>query len=184
MERRNQRTLAGPIQLPQPTEPHQRPAMRADEALLAYAFLQECERFPKKVALAAGPDQRIVAGGFDPIDLAQAQHRSAPRRRHHDTVIAPGRLGRLQSFGRVPLFYYLLHIPAIHIVALAVTFLREGTVHPEWYASAPFTSVPAEHRWGLPLLYLVWAVVVALLYAPCRWYSTVKGQRQRWLRYL
>lgn len=88
-----------------------------------------------------------------------------------------------ETFGRVPLFYYLLHIPAIHIAALVVTFLREGTVHPEWYASAPFTSVPAEHRWGLPLLYLVWAVVVALLYMPCRWYWVVKAQRKQF-RYL
>ena len=58
------------------------------------------------------------------------------------------------TFGRVPMFYYLLHIPAIHLAALLVTFLREGSFHPEWYASAPYTSVPPGHRWGLPLLYL------------------------------
>ena len=53
--------------------------------------------------------------------------------------------GVLATFGRV--FYYLIHIPAIHIVALVVSLVREGTVHPQWYASAPYTSVPV----GIPL---------------------------------
>src|SRR5258708_5283484 len=30
------------------------------------------------------------------------------------------------TFGRVPLFYYLLHIPLIHVTALPVWFLRDG----------------------------------------------------------
>jgi uncharacterized membrane protein len=89
----------------------------------------------------------------------------------------------LATFGRVPMFYYLLHIPAIHLAALVVTLLREGRVHPEWYASAPYTSVPLEHRWGLPLLYLVFAIVVAALYLPCRWFVHVKAQQKSWLRY-
>jgi hypothetical protein len=87
------------------------------------------------------------------------------------------------TFGRVPMFYYLLHIPAIHLAALLVTFLREGSFHPEWYASAPYTSVPPGHRWGLPLLYLVFAIVVAALYLPCRWFDHGKAQQKSWLRY-
>jgi uncharacterized membrane protein len=89
----------------------------------------------------------------------------------------------LATFGRVPMFYYLLHIPVIHIAALVVTLLREGSIHPEWYAYAPFASVPEEHRWGLPLLYLVFVIVVAALYAPCRWFARAKAQRNSWLRY-
>jgi len=93
--------------------------------------------------------------------------------------------GILATFGRVPMFYYLLHIPAIHIAALAVMYLREGSIHPEWYAYAPFTSVPPEHRWGLPLLYLVFALIVSALYFACRWFAGVKARhRTGWLRYL
>ena len=93
--------------------------------------------------------------------------------------------GALETFGRVPMFYYLLHIPLIHVAALGVTFLREGSVHPEWYASAPFTYLPPEHRWGLPLLYLVWAIVVAILYVLCRWFAGVKARGGGgWLRYI
>lgn len=92
--------------------------------------------------------------------------------------------GTFATFGSVPMFYYLLHIPLIHIAALVVTIMREGAAHPEWYATAPFTWMPPEHRWSLPLLYLVFAVVVGFLYLPCRWYSAVKARRKGWLRYL
>jgi uncharacterized membrane protein len=91
----------------------------------------------------------------------------------------------LTTFGRVPLFYYLLHIPVIHVTALAVTLLREGSVHSEWYASAPFSSVPPEHRWSLSLLYLVFVLDVAVLYFLCRWFAEVKVRGHKgWLRYL
>ena len=99
---------------------------------------------------------------------------------------ARGWLARiLATFGRVPMFYYLLHILAIHIAALVVTLVRVGSVHPEWYAAAPFTSVPAPQRWSLPLLYLVWAVVVTVLYFPCRWFAGMKDRRRDgWFRYI
>jgi uncharacterized membrane protein len=89
------------------------------------------------------------------------------------------------TFGRVPFFYYLLHIPAIHIAALVVSLVREGRVHPEWYVTAPYTSVPPGSRWSLGLLYLVFAIVVALLYIPCRWYARAKARNpQPWMRYI
>ena len=91
----------------------------------------------------------------------------------------------LSVFGRVPMFYYLLHIPAIHIAALVVTFMREGSLHPERYALAPYAQVPPEHRWSLPLLYFVFVVVIAALYFPCRWFAGVKARRREgWLKYV
>jgi uncharacterized membrane protein len=91
----------------------------------------------------------------------------------------------LATFGRVPMFYYLAHIFAIHSAALMVMFLREGTLHPEWYAGAPYTWMPEGHRWTLPLLYLIWAVVVIALYFPCRWFAGLKERRRdSWLRYI
>jgi len=74
----------------------------------------------------------------------------------------------LSVFGRVPISYYLLHIPAIHLAALAVGYLRKGAIHPERFAHAPFIQVPAAQVWSLPLLYPVFAIVVAGLYCPCR----------------
>ena len=83
----------------------------------------------------------------------------------------------LATVGRVPLFYYLLHIPLIHLTALGAWYLRDGSVHMDWFATAPFVDVPAEQQWSLWLLYLVFAIDVAVLYAACRWFTGVKARR-------
>jgi uncharacterized membrane protein len=91
----------------------------------------------------------------------------------------------LATFGRVPMFYYLLHIPLIHALALVVWRIRDGSTHGEWFVTAPYVSVPADQRWSLSLLYLVFAVSVVLLYFACRWYAQVKARRpQSWMRFI
>jgi uncharacterized membrane protein len=91
----------------------------------------------------------------------------------------------LEMFGRVPLFYYLLHIPLIHAVALVVWRLKAVGIDDGAFATAPYVRIDEPQRWSLPLLYLVVAIVLALLYPACRWFGRVKAQRpQSWLRYL
>jgi uncharacterized membrane protein len=93
----------------------------------------------------------------------------------------------LSTFGRVPMFYYLLHIPLIHASALIVSLLRTGRVDPWLFGNHPMAPppVPDGYRWSLPLLYLVFAIVVALLYWPCRWYANLKARRtSRALQYI
>lgn len=76
-------------------------------------------------------------------------------------------------FGRVPFFYYLLHL-----------YLARSMV----YVVAWLTGVKSEQEWtgfGLPGVYLIWLVVLILLYFPCRWYMKVKARRTDWwLSYL
>jgi uncharacterized membrane protein len=99
---------------------------------------------------------------------------------------ARGSLARvLEDFGRVPMFYYLLHIPLIHVLALIAWKLRDGQAHSQWFVAAPYVSVEPAARWGLPLLYLVFVIAVVILYFPCRWFARIKSQgRQGWLRYI
>ncbi|HEY9228953.1 MAG TPA: heparan-alpha-glucosaminide N-acetyltransferase domain-containing protein [Gemmatimonadaceae bacterium] len=95
--------------------------------------------------------------------------------------------GALETFGRVPFFYYLLHIPAIHVAAIIVSLIREGTVNPWLFQNHPMGNGPAPngYMWSLPLLYLVWAIVVGVLYVACRWYAEIKARnRSAWLSYL
>ncbi|HEX4681517.1 MAG TPA: heparan-alpha-glucosaminide N-acetyltransferase domain-containing protein, partial [Gemmatimonadaceae bacterium] len=93
--------------------------------------------------------------------------------------------GALAAFGRVPMFYYLLHIPLIHALSLIAWKLRDGTAHSEWFASAPYVEVPPNQRWSLVLLYLVFAIAIVLLYPVCRWYAGVKARhRESILRFL
>ena len=93
----------------------------------------------------------------------------------------------LTTFGRVPFFYYLLHIPLIHLLAMAVSLIRLGEVSSWLYADHPMAAPPPPegYMWSLPLLYLVWAIAIGLLYLACRWYANLKAQRTDWwLRYV
>src|SRR5262245_44444696 len=101
---------------------------------------------------------------------------------------ARGALARAVSvFGRVPFFFYLLHIPLIHVLALIVSEFREGSVNRWLFDNHPMNPgpVPDGYPWSLGRLYLVFASAVALLYLPCRWYAGVKARRNDgWLRFL
>jgi uncharacterized membrane protein len=79
--------------------------------------------------------------------------------------------------GRVPLFYYLLHIPLIHLSALVVQLMTTGQINSDWYLSAPYVAMPEESRWSLPMLYLVFAIDVAILFICCKAYSNYKLRR-------
>ena len=91
----------------------------------------------------------------------------------------------LRTFGRVPMFYYLLHIPLIHALSLIVWTLRDGRSGEERFATAPYVSIPDGERWSLALLYLVFAIAIAILYLACRWFAEVKARHPGgWLRYI
>jgi len=90
-------------------------------------------------------------------------------------------------FGRVPFFFYVLHIPLIHALALIVSKIREGAVNPWLFTNHPMGNPepPDGYTWSLPLLYVVWAITIALLYPACRRFAEVKAKRtDPWLKYL
>jgi uncharacterized membrane protein len=101
---------------------------------------------------------------------------------------ARGKIGEIVAlYGRVPMFYYLLHIPAIHFAAVLVSFIRSGKAEPWLFANHPMMvpPPPAGYTWSLGLLYLVFVIVVGLLYFPCRWYWERKStNRAGWMRYV
>ena len=91
------------------------------------------------------------------------------------------------TIGQVPMFYYLLHIPLIHLLAIIVCYARYEQVH--WMFESPQLSqfpITPPPGWGfsLPVVYLVWAIVVLALYPLCRWFAALKQRRSdRWLSY-
>ena len=90
-------------------------------------------------------------------------------------------------FGRVPFFYYMLHIPLIHALALLVSKIKLGYVSPWLFTNHPMGNPepPQGYAWSLTLLYLVWAVALVLLFLPCRWFAALKARRHEWwLQYL
>ncbi|WP_049761967.1 DUF1624 domain-containing protein [Candidatus Korobacter versatilis] len=93
----------------------------------------------------------------------------------------------MMVYGRVPFFFYLLHIPLIHALALIVSKIRFGYVDPWLFTNHPMGNPqpPDGYVWSLPLLYLVWAIAVFLLFFACRWYAAVKARHKDGrLRYL
>ena len=87
-------------------------------------------------------------------------------------------------FGRVPMFYYILHIYLIHLLAIGTAAAMGLNVG--FLLSAPFFSTP-DPGWGFGLaaVYAFWAVTVLLLYPVCRWFAGVKSRRKDpWLSYL
>ena len=91
----------------------------------------------------------------------------------------------LEMFGRVPMWYYLMHLLVIHVSALVVMGIRTGAYQNGWYLTAPYTQVPQEARWPLALLYLVWAVCIVVLYPLCRMYANRKRTNPaRWMHYI
>ncbi|MEZ4900754.1 MAG: hypothetical protein R2822_02870 [Spirosomataceae bacterium] len=88
-------------------------------------------------------------------------------------------------YGKVPLFYYIIHWYLLHLVAIMV-FLLQG-FHWKDLQFGGFTfGRPSAGGVELPVMYLIWLSVVAILYPVCRWYSNYKmmHQENRWLKYL
>lgn len=89
-------------------------------------------------------------------------------------------LGRvLLIFGRVPLFYYVLHIYLINTLARLVA-LAFG--QPILYGTviADFAQRPLGYGHGLPFIYAMWILAVAILYLPCRWFMELRNRHRDW----
>ena len=92
----------------------------------------------------------------------------------------------IKLIGRVPMFYYLLHILLIHLSAFVMNMIVYGNIHQDWYVTAPFVGVPEPDRWNLGMLYLVWAIDVVILYFICARYARFKAENPNvgWVKYV
>ena len=91
-------------------------------------------------------------------------------------------------FGHVPLFYFMLHLPLIHLLAVIVCLGRYHDAH--WMFESPALDrfpVTRPPGWGysLPIVYGVWIGLVLTLFPLCHWFATLKERRRdSWLSYL
>ncbi|MFM8177707.1 MAG: hypothetical protein ACKOAG_00815, partial [Candidatus Kapaibacterium sp.] len=113
--------------------------------------------------------------GFSFLFLAATEH-------------STGRLARvLSTFGRVPFFYYILHIYLIQLLTMIYAQLTgygwQTLILDRWVS-----EVPGLQGFGLELglVYVAWLAIVAMLYPLCVWFDTYKRRHKekRWLRYL
>jgi uncharacterized membrane protein len=127
-------------------------AIRAQETSLStiLSFLN-CEKYPPSLLylmMTLGPALML---------LASFEH------------VRGGFASLLATFGRVPLFYYVVHIYLIHALAVATAFVTTGVL----------TTAP---QIGLSLvgIYFVWLLVLVLLFPICRWFSYLKENGSGW----
>jgi len=96
--------------------------------------------------------------------------------------------GRIAQFfvtiGRVPLFYYVIHIPFIHALTLCAAALT-GYPTAMMFSNTPPWEWPSGYGFSLPVVYVIWAGSVLALYPACRWFADIKRRRKEtWLSYL
>ena len=90
-------------------------------------------------------------------------------------------------FGRVPLFYYFLHMLVIHILAIIGILIFGGNWQDMIVTGKSFMSETLKtYGYSLFIVYVVWISVVLLLYPLCKKYMTYKSNNKDkwWLSYL
>jgi hypothetical protein len=89
-----------------------------------------------------------------------------------------GGFGRvMETYGRVPLFFYILHLYVIHLAAGLLGFLTHQPVawlfHGGFFLNYPPDGA-APYGHGLGVVCAMWFGVIVLLYWPCAWFAQVK----------
>jgi uncharacterized membrane protein len=93
-------------------------------------------------------------------------------------------------FGRVPLFYFVVHFYAAHLAAIGLAFVQYGPAtsafmfQPLPSMGGPRQLFPPGFGHELWVAYLVWIAIVIVLYPLCAWFGRVKaGSRAWWTSY-
>ncbi|MEA1917427.1 MAG: heparan-alpha-glucosaminide N-acetyltransferase domain-containing protein [Campylobacterota bacterium] len=91
----------------------------------------------------------------------------------------------LRNIGQVPFFFYVIHIPLLHLGGIALAMIYFGDA--SWLFGAPVGSGPEGYSYGSQLLptYAAWIAVIVILYYPSKWFAKLKRERKDWwLSYL
>jgi uncharacterized membrane protein len=101
-------------------------------------------------------------------------------------TLRTGVAGAIVTFGRVPLFFYLLQWPTAHIAGILVSLSLGKSIGPYFYNILDFFQIQSLDIGGpLWMTYVCWIAGVLLLYWPCRWFARIKASRRDWwLSYL
>ncbi|MBA4054819.1 MAG: hypothetical protein C0490_08920 [Marivirga sp.] len=100
---------------------------------------------------------------------------------------AKGKLADIVAvYGRVPLFYFLLHFLVIHCTMIVILLVQGFEWKQLDFASGSFGRPKGiESGVSLGVVYFIWIAVVLILYKPCLWFGKYKLQnRQAWLKYI
>ncbi|UWZ85541.1 DUF1624 domain-containing protein [Occallatibacter riparius] len=97
----------------------------------------------------------------------------------------PSAVSPLVIFGRVPLFYFVLHFYLIHGLLALMSFVRYGSAASRFVFNRPPSMggpavFPTGFGYSLLVVYSVWLGLLLVLYPLCRWFAGVRSRRQVW----
>jgi len=131
---------------------------------------------PALAALAWFESRAGSAGAAGRAGEAGAAGRAGP--------FGPARAA-LVTFGRVPLFFYLLQWPLAHTAAIVANVVAGRPFDYLLTQPPAFFNLPWGTGFHLWTVYLCWACIIAIEYPLCRWFAGVKQRRRDWwLSYL
>lgn len=95
---------------------------------------------------------------------------------------------KIQVFGRVPMFYYLIHLYLIHLLAVIAAVIS-GHKWTDMVLRNRVNATPELKGYGYNLVtvYIIWTAVILMLYPFCKWFGRYKSTYQSrywWLSYL
>jgi uncharacterized membrane protein len=144
---------------PVPWSPQSRPVMTV------LSFLR-CAKYPPSLdflLMTLGPAFLLLAW-FDRLTLAKNNP--------------------LLVFGRVALFYFVVHFLLAHLLTIPLALLRYGhaafLLSPLPSMGGPANLYPPGFGYSLGGVYLIWIAVVALMYPVCLWFARLKARRRDW----
>ena len=129
----------------------------------------DVEKYPASLQfllMTLGPSLLLLAWLDKRLDQKDGRQSISP-------ALAP-----LLTFGRVPMFFYILHLYLIHSLAVLVAAVSHQPV--AWLLHGSFFGAPDDWGYNLPFVYLMWITVIVILYFSCRWYEGVKQNRKDW----
>lgn len=88
-------------------------------------------------------------------------------------------------YGRVPLFYFIIHFYLLHLLTVIGFFVAGYDLSQIADPQSPFLFRPPNFGYSLPVVYAIWLLVLASLYYPCkRFYAYKQLNKKGWLRYV
>lgn len=88
----------------------------------------------------------------------------------------------LVVFGRVPMFFYVIHIYAIHLLSVFLGLYQGFTINQ---MANDFESLPNEYGFGLGVTYVLWIFLIVALYFLCKSYIRFKkGKKHPFYSYI
>jgi uncharacterized membrane protein len=95
---------------------------------------------------------------------------------------------KIQVFGRVPMFYYIVHLYLIHLLAVIAAVIT-GHKWTDMILRNRVNATPELKGYGFNLVtvYIIWIAIIFILYPLCKWFGRYKSRHQSrywWLSYL